>query len=642
MWWTATQSPPPEQRPPPTAEDPDHSETIVQEPGADEADVVKTDGNYLYILSNNELVIMDAWPAEQTHIVSRTPIEGYAVGMYLLGDSVTIVSDVYSRTDPRMDDDVDQPTDEAQLICPWWYYGKQQIQVTVLNVLNREQPEILEETKLDGRLSESRLIDGRLYLVLDNSLDFVEPMWLAKDAPAETDLRNLEDPTTIQWVYETEASYRARLEAMTLEELLPGYTTTATDADGQTTQATGDLAQAANLLMPDAGTGTYQWNMFSVVLMDLKDSQSGPATSTSVVGVSGQVYASADSLYVTAQRYEAPMGVWRGELKTDIYQFALEEDTIRLAATGDVPGWIVNPFAMDQQGDYLRIATTSSTTDGTANNVFVLQAQDGVLLPVGELTGLALSEQVYAARFEGDRGYLVTFRQTDPLLTLDLTDPETPKVTQALTIPGYSAYLHPFEYTDSNEQAHHMLIGVGRDTDDQGRILGVQVSLFDVTNLEDPKRLGMYTYANTETWNAGGWTAAEWDHHAFAYFPQYQILTLPRVTYRSTSTTEVSSLAGLDVLKLDPENTDPAQVITLLGTVEHAAQPQRSVRIGPFLYSVGTDAVNVVPLQQPDTLVVQVALPQGLPEPTPAHSDWPVPVLSAPVAAPFAETPEVL
>ncbi|MGE5611794.1 MAG: beta-propeller domain-containing protein, partial [Bacillota bacterium] len=393
---------------PPTAEDPDASDTHVQEPGADQADIVKTDGNYLYILTQGELVIMDAWPADQTHIISSTPIDGYGRGIYLQGDTVTVISDVYSHADPRMDGGTEQPVASDQLVYPWWYNGKLQTKVTVLDVGDREQPRTTEETELDGQLSESQMVDGRLYLVINNSLDFIEPMWLAKGAPEDVDLRNVEDPSTIQWVYESEESYRARLEAMPLEQILPGYSTTMVDADGQIAQVTGDLAEATNLeatnlYVPDDTTDAYRWNMFSVVLMNLEDSQPGPTTSTSVVGVSGEVYASTDNLYVTSQRYAVPMGSWQGELKTDIYQFALGEDQVSLAAMGDVPGWVVNSFAMDEAQGYFRIATTSSTSDGTANNVFIMKTEDESLTTVGELTGLALSERVYAARFDGDR-----------------------------------------------------------------------------------------------------------------------------------------------------------------------------------------------------------------------------------------------
>lgn len=606
---------------PPTAENPDPSDTSGQEKTVDGADIVKTDGNYLYVLGRNELVIMDAWPAEQAQIVSRTAIDGYGRGMYLLGNTVAVVSDVYSHADPRLDGQSDQPVGSNQPVYPWWYNGKPQTQVTVLDVGDRSNPKATEQTNLDGRLSESRMVDGRLYLAINNSLDSIEPMWLAKGAPEGVDLRNVEDPSTIRWVYESEASYRARLAGMTLEQILPGYTTTATDAAGQTAQAIGDLASVSSTYAPDGTTDAYRWNMFSVVLMNLKDSAPGPLSSTSVVGMSGQVYASTESLYVTSQRYSVPMDTWRGELKTDIYQFALGEEQVSLEATGSVPGWIVSPSAMDEEGGYFRIATTSSTSDGTANNVFVMAAEDGSLVTVGELTGLALSERVYAARFEGNRGYLVTFRQTDPVYTLDLTDPEKPAMGKALAIPGYSAYLHPFDYTDANEQTRHMLIGVARELDSQGRIVGVQVSLYDVTNLDDPRRLGTYSYANTDTWNAASWSAAEWDHHAIAYYPEHQILTLPAVRYRPASVPGEVSAGGLDVLKLDLESSDPAKVISALGSVEHVGQPLRSARIGEFLYSVGADAVKVARLDAPATTLTQVSLPADL-NIGPALPDW--------------------
>jgi len=566
----------------------DHSETNVQEQGVDEADLVKTDGNYLYLLSGNELVILDAWPASEIKIISHIPIEGYAQGIYLNGDQVAVLSQTYDDSGRQWADSPSLVAEKAFCPIPWRWTTRAKL--TLVDVTNRSDPKVVEETKLDGDISQSRVIDGRLYLVTNNPLDMVEPLRLPAD---EGDPKVAGDVQ--KWVYESEASYRARLEGMSLGELLPGYVTTTTAPDGTKTETSGPLAKLPEMYVP-ADPDEYAWNMFSVALFDMNDNVPGPVDTTSVVGLSGTIYASTDSLYVTATDWEVPMGIWQGEMRTDIYKFALGKTSVPLQATGEVPGWTVNQFAMDEEKDYFRIATTSSNRDGTANNVFVMAQSDQDLKITGGLTGLAFSERIYSARFVGNRGYLVTFRQVDPLFTLDMSDPKAPAVKGQLKIPGYSSYLHPI--------AHDLLIGIGRDADLNGRVKGVKASLFDVKDIENPKLLGDYLFPSDSSWNGSTWSAAEWDHHAFSYFPEYQILALPCVSYSSWWTNS----GGLEVLKIDP-TAPPDDVFTKLGRVEHDGQPQRSLRIGQFLYSIGTDAVKVVYLEHPGQKVIEVPLP---------------------------------
>ena len=124
--------------------------------------------------------------------------------------------------------------------------------------------------------------------------------------------------------------------------------------------------------------------------------------------------------------------------------------------------------------------------------------QDG-----GQVDGLGKDEQIYSVRFLGDVGYVVTFRQTDPFFTIDLSDPTDPVVRGELKIPGYSAYLHPVD--------DGLLLGVGQDATDEGQVLGTQLSLFDVSDPQDPQRI--------DTLQIGGYSEVEWDHKAFLYWP---------------------------------------------------------------------------------------------------------------------------
>lgn len=592
------------------SEAPSHSNTNTQEVGVDEADLVKTDGDFIYLIQNNDLIIMDAWPADQTHIVSRTPIvtDGWASGIYLNGDTVTVISQVWQSgqyqwpTDLALNVDTTvaptgNPTgaavvDGLSVVLndsigrfwggPWWggWWSKPQTKITTLNVADRSAPTIVNTTTLDGSLDSSREIGTRVYLVLDNNIQ----------APRPDIIKNADETT---YIYESKDSYLARLQALSVDDLLPKFTTTG--PDGTTTIATGTLADPSNLYIANDADNIQ--NMFSVVLIDAADANPEPKSETSVLGFGGTVYASTDNLYVASQRWDAPMGNWwQGDLETDIYKFSLGTDSIGLEGVGEVPGYAINSFSMSENGADFRIATTTQT-DGLSNNVFVLRDTGDTLDIVGGITGLAFSERIYSARFMADRLYLTTFRQVDPLFTIDLSDPTNPTVAGVLEIPGYSAYLHPID--------NNFVLGLGRDADENGHVFGLQVSLFDVSDLHNPKLVSTYKFSNL-TKDPGGnewwtnWTSspAEWDQHAFSYFPDQQVLAVPVLDYGWWN-----GNATLQILKVDTTTG-----FTKLGDIHHDTQVLRSIQIGDFLYSISDGDVKVVSINDPSQQLVDVDL----------------------------------
>ena len=555
---------------------PSHSDTNVQVQGVDEADLVKTDGKYLYLLDGNTLLIMTAWPADQTKVLWQAELSDSPDGIYLDGDRLTVISRKWESPPagssggpaaagavgsiapaPRVAGDIAMPTWGG-----WW--GKAQAVVTVYDVSDRAAPKVVSQTTVDGSLASSRDIDGRLYMVLDNGVSAPEPL-------------------VVSGKYENEAVYRARLEAMSISDLLPQYASTG----GSSQTASGALVSAGNLWMP-AGGGDPD-TMFTIALFDLNGDAGKPLASTSAIGVAGTVYASANSMYVTSQAWDSPMGSWEGDCRTDIYRFSLGATSVDFTGTGSVPGWTVDQFAMDENKGYFRIATTTAQ-GGLSNNVFVMDPANSLKI-VGSITELAMTERIYAARFVGDAAYLVTFRQVDPLFAIDLSNPALPQLKGVLEMPGYSSYLHP--------AGDRTLIGFGRDADASGRVRGLQVSLFDVSNLASPRRVGVMKLSAGGSWS--GWSAAEWDHHAFSYFPEEHVLALP-VLDRGWWNND----AKLDVIKVDE-----AKGLTMLGQIRHHGQVLRSVRIGGYIYSIGSDAVKVVAIADPGQVVADVPLPES-------------------------------
>ena len=230
------------------------------------------------------------------------------------------------------------------------------------------------------------------------------------------------------------------------------------------------------------------------------------------------VYGSAGSLYVASRRYvralelggEAPEG-----LRTEIHRFDVTDPTKTVyRATGTVPGFILNNYALSEHNGDLRVASTEEApwiARRAPSRVTVLRQDGARLVQVGAVTGLGEEgERIYGVRFMGERGYVVTFRQIDPLYTLDLSDPTAPKVVGELKIPGYSAYLHPV--------GENRLLGVGREGS------AVKASLFDVSNLAAPTEVAKLLFAN-------GTTSVENEPHAFLYWAPKNLVVMPLQTY---------------------------------------------------------------------------------------------------------------
>ncbi|MGA2498927.1 MAG: beta-propeller domain-containing protein [Tepidisphaeraceae bacterium] len=616
---------------------PDHSGTNNQVSGVDEADIVQTDGNYIYLVQNGELDVVNAWPADQSHIVSRTTLDGWGTDLYLDGSHLTAISTKWIYDDNSGWNPSDgwplattpSTADMANIAVGapiggmmWWRPSKPEVVVTVYDVTDPTAPSVVSTTTLDGNLDSSRDINGKIYVVLNQDINLPSP--LIVQAPADTTgggttgstgdgssgsgsgstvtgATPADTTSTTTYVYESEAAYRARLEAMDISTLLPGYTVTI----GSTT-TTGSLVDTSKFYAQQTVSDAY--GMFSVVTIDANNATPQPIDTASVLGCSGDIYMSQDSLYITSTTYDDTMGQWSGDPYTDIYQFAVTDAGVNFEAAGQVPGWTLNSYSMDESNGYFHIATTTDSSDTSSNNIYVMQDQGNTLQVTGSIQGLALSERIYAARFVGDQGYLVTYRQVDPLFTIDLTDPANPFVAGQLDMPGYSSYLQPI--------SDGLIFGIGRDVDPStNEPDGLKVSLFDVSDLTDPKLVDTFKFVSDTPADENAWwynwtsSPAEWDPHAISYFPDQQILAVPVLDWGWWNND-----AKLELLKVDSTG------FTEVGQIHHDGEVLRSLRIGNFVYSIGTDAIKVISLDDPSTDVADVPLPVPATDPVPDPS----------------------
>jgi hypothetical protein len=400
--------------------------------------------------------------------------------------------------------------------------------------------------RMEGTYVTSRLVDGLVRVVVWAFP--LGPEWAIPGEPG----------TEAQATEEN----KRRVAASTVDDWSPHYTV---ERPGQPAKR-GLLAPCTSVLRPKQFSGL---STVSVLTIDPADPSSGnPAC---VLGGANNVYASRDNIYLATTKWqnaEASPVTEPPAVPTEIHQFAIPaREKARYLATGTVPGMLLNQFSMSEHDGRLRVASTN----GPASEVNVLERRNGVLVPVGHVGDLGKGQVIRAVRFIGTRGYVVTFRRTDPLYVLDLADPRRPKVTGELEIPGYSAYLHPISDT--------LLIGVGQAADEQGRVQGTQLSLFDVADPAHPVR-------RAQTWFDHAWSEAENDHHAFLWWPATRMVVVPLRSYG-----QEGQFNGAVALELDPATGfGPATPLSHEGRVagQDTGVPviRRSLVVGQWLLTL--------------------------------------------------------
>jgi len=269
-----------------------------------------------------------------------------------------------------------------------------------------------------------------------------------------------------------------------------------------------------------------------------------PTVDIDALMTSGEtVYASRDRLYVASQRWlgaDPTRGEILDQAATGLHAFAATRPgETSYVGSGEVPGYLLNQWALSEHEGVLRAATTSmppwESRAASRSAVRTLEEREGRLAELGHVGGLGAGERIYAVRYLGATGFVVTFRQTDPLYALDLSDPRAPRVAGELKVPGYSAYLHPV--------GEGLLLGVGQDATADGRLTGVQLSLFDVADLRNPLRLAQRGLG------ANSFTEVESDHHAFLWWAPERLAVIPALHYASDF--EATTFAGAHAFRVD-------------------------------------------------------------------------------------------
>jgi len=565
-----------------------YQDTNVQVAGVDEADLVKTDGQYIYVLTGGELVVLDAVPAEDMHVVSRTEVDHGATGLFVYGDRVAVVGGggpVYVLSA------LGGPEGSAI------WRPRQQTSVTILDVTDRADPRLVQTVTMDGWLIDLRAVDGQVYVALGNTLYIPPPKFELVDAdvgidnplPGRCPFHDLVQGV-LDFVndglsglggkarqYEGRDEYIRRLEAMDIGEFFPSAA--AANAAGEVVYDA-LLAAPADIYLPK---GKLTQELLALARIDMTGDAPGPAATTAVEGRGGVVYSSADSFYVASADWSAADGP-----HTNLCKFDITQPDIPLAATGVVAGTVGGQFAMDEDAAGLLRVVTSSFGRTSSTNMFVLEGDGADLLPAGALTGLAPGETLQSVRFLDDLAYVVTFRRIDPLFAIDLSDPAAPTVIGELEMPGFSTYLHPID------EGH--LVGVGYDADPlTGAVRGLKLSLLDVTDPTAPAELDTLLLTPQTPWS--GYSEAIWNHHAFSYFAEYGVLALPVYEWWPACS------SSLRIIAVDAEAG-----FEELGRIVQDGWTRRSLRIGERLYAVSDSQTVAAEILDPSAVVGSVDL----------------------------------
>ena len=441
---------------------PTFSGTNVHEQGADEPDIVKTDGRRIVTVEGGTLHVIDP--------VTRRETGRLVLG--LAGDTRLLLAG------------------DKALVLGYAGLGLERaggVGSAAILVDLTGSPHVLSRYHADGRIVDARQTGTVARVVLSSAPRIVFPM------SARADEKSLVQQNR-------QVVSRAKVDAW-----LPQWTVTT----GGTT--TGGHVDCGSVSRPATFSGAA---MLTVVTFDLAQPALTDGAPVSVVADGDIVYGTPASLYIANdQRWQIDAMVAKAAPDTEIYKFALAgADKPRFEASGSVPGTLLNQYSLSEWDGYLRVATTDQSARSSSSAVRVLAARGAALTQVGEVDGLGRGERIYAVRFIGPRGYVVTFRQTDPLYSVDLSDPAHPTVTGSLKITGYSAHLQPV--------GDDLLVGIGQEASAQGVREGLGISLFDVADPAHPRRLAQQVVADSSS-------EAEFDPHAVLWWPATQLLVVP-------------------------------------------------------------------------------------------------------------------
>jgi len=580
----------------------DYSQTNVQVAGVDEPDVVKTDGTYLYIVSNGKIIIVKAYPTEDADIECEITFNDsmYVQNVFISDLRLVVFAETYDYSVYK-GGAIDEMSSSV-------WYGSPNTYIKIFDLEDITNPVLVKDIVVGGSYSGARMIEDFVYVIttqysynydIPDGDQVVVPQIMVDDEIKEVPLSDIhyvdipEKSSTLTNIVSVNIHDDA--DEVHAEVFLLGNSHT--------------LYVSKSNIYVVYSTGYYDY----VMLEELIDELLMPTLPESIK----EEFELVDTLsleeyqkktvtewilqnYVDSmdenQKQAIAKAIVRQTERTIIHRISIADGEIQYEAQGSIPGFVQNQFSLSEYDGHLRVSTTIEgwmvryylSSIESQNNVYVL---DMDLEIVGSLEDLASGEQIYATRFIGDKCYLVTFKQIDPFFVIDLSEPTNPEVLGELKIPGYSTYLHPYDETH--------IIGIGRDDEK------VKISLFDVSDLENPIELSKYEIENDDEDWYWAQSSALYEHKAFLFDKEKNLMVIPVGDYSKESAYvfDISVEGGIELkgtithdLEVEPEEEDdPWDDYYYTGNYGNSIK--RTLYIEDALYTVSDNMVKMNDLE---------------------------------------------
>jgi len=509
---------------PEATKDEDYSSTNEQVEGVNEADIVKTDGKFIYVALGKSIKIYKANDGKPVLVDEITMSVDTNTGQYVQltemyidqGRLVVLGArnsfENWIRPLPEITTDMDKSIMPPRQGRSYSYAG-------IYSIDKNGKSNLIKEVEVEGSMLSSRKIDGTVYLVVNKYLNYygIDPV-----------------------------------------DVVPMYRDTVRSAEYI------KLPIDSIMYYPQRLSPNY----LIIAAIDIND-EKAPATIETLLGSGFLVYMSNNALYVAGQDYNT---IW-GTI-TNISKFTIDGTKIGFAGGGMVDGSILNQFSMDEYDGNLRIATTNWQRE-SKNALYVL---DKNLNKIGSVENLAPGERIYSVRFMGDKGYIVTFRQIDPLFVIDISSPTAPKVVGELKVPGFSNYLHPL--------SEDILLGIGQNVDENtGRQEGIKLSIFDVSNQGKPKELNSITLGSS-----GSYAEVLNNHKALMLNLDDDMIAFDASLSSVTGDYEKGYFYGAVVMEVKENGS--MTVLKQISSDNYGSYVKRLIYIGDVLYYIQDDQIK--------------------------------------------------
>jgi inhibitor of cysteine peptidase len=582
---------------------PDFSGTNNQVANVDEADMLKTDGEYIYTITDNTVFIIKSYPGVEAKVVSTIKFDNTPQSLFINGNKLAVIGYISNF---NFLSDIGFARNQGYTF------------LNIYDISNKESAKLVKEFKFEGDYNNARLVGNEIYLVSTFYPTYDDhPIPLMFEGNVRTEM-------PIDKIHYFNIPYRnpylVTVNSVNMQTL------ESDDSEAITVEGYPQIYMSEDNLYVVYTQYINEYELEQDIMLEVimpKLSDEDKAYIAKVENTDSDIlsrYEKKAKILSVVSRYfsslpenerDALQDEIDSKLKAKLEEYKYFEYTIinklniasgkiTVDSNGKVPGHISNQFSMDEYKNNFRIATTISqrwnrfgdmpvataavdvevgsvaskiaimprdTSSKSQNNLYIMNSD---LKIIGSIEGLAEGEQIYSVRFMGERAYMVTFRQVDPFFALDLSNPSSPKVLGELKIPGFSRYLHPYD--------ENTIIGIGQDATELGRTQGLKISLFDVTDVANPKEIAKYVAG--EKYSS---SSAEYEHKAFLFSKEKELLVIPVYSYDYEN--KGNDMNGAFVFKITKDE------IALRGLIDHSSQQrwgpnvERSLYIEDLLYT---------------------------------------------------------